>query len=162
MASQYAADLSPEQQRGVVQKTFENLLTSSRKYDPAYSVWTYLKQHLLNAVRQMRAAYSSPGVPKWRDADSGSEAEAFCTGGESLEDAPEMALSGASGRDMELKVDARIVLEAACRLFQDGTEKALRALSHRSTREEAAGAAGYSRRTLDRRLAGLRRYLRGA
>jgi DNA-directed RNA polymerase specialized sigma24 family protein len=161
MARQYAADLSSEQHRDVVQQTFENLLASSRRYDPDYSVWTYLKQHLCNAVRRVRAAYVPPGQPKWQGMDGDSKTEVSRpTGGISLEDVPEVGFANASWRIAERRVDAMLVAAAAYRVFgDDGTDEALRALSYRSNRAEAARIAGYSRRTLRRRLQTLRNQL---
>lgn len=157
LSRQHAANLSPEQHQDVVQQTFVNLLCTSREYNPEYSVWTYMKGHVRNAIRQVRAAYAPPGPVENERADSDPNAGGPANGA-SLDDVPESVLEGTTGRDAERKVDARIMLEAARRLFGDGTEKALKFLSRRSTRKEAAKAAGYSPRTLDRRLSGLQRF----
>jgi DNA-directed RNA polymerase specialized sigma24 family protein len=158
MANQLGGDLDSEQRRDVVQRTWENVLKSSMQYDPERSgPLTYLRLHLCNALRQVRSAYARAGEPKRDDqspsGENGLESEEELESNRQaipLEDAPVSAKG--EGATQRVKVDAQILLEAVERLFDDGTADALRELSLRESRETAAAKAGYSRRTLGRRL----------
>lgn len=153
MARQIGGDLTDDQQQDLVQRTLGNVLEGEAEYDPdRSSPWTYLRLHMKNAARQVRAAYAAPGAPKWasKSSDHGGSKTRYV----SLDDAPVAAQ--ATTPNCERVLDAKIALENANRVFEDKTPYALKELSRGASRDEAAAVAGYSRRTFGRRLEALR------
>jgi hypothetical protein len=158
MARQIGGDLTDDQQQDLVQRTLQNVLEGEAEYDPdRSSPWTYLRLHMKNAARQIRAAYAAPGAPKWSStsSDHGESKTKYVP----LDDASVAAQ--ATKPNCEGLLDAKIALEYANRVFEDKTPYALKELSRDASREEAAAVAGYSRRTLGRRLETLRDRLSG-
>lgn len=154
IVSQIGFELPSDQHNDVVQKTWMNVLEGDSEYDPSRSSpLTYLKLHMRNAIRQVRASYARAGEPK--RLSSRNETENWQT--VPIEEAP-ISCRG-SDANQDCRVDAKIVLEAAERVFGDQTSAALKRLSWGCARERAASAAGYSRRTLGRRISDLRNYL---
>jgi len=152
MAAQIGSDLTPDQRRDVVQQTWRNVLKGDSQYDPTKSSpLTYLRLHMQNAVRQIRASYARAGEPKRASTQSDEDIHAI-----SVEEAP-ISCKGVDAKQEQL-VDAKIILEVAQRIFDDRTSAALRCLSRGNTRKQAADAAGYSRRTLSRRISDLCNY----
>lgn len=154
MADQIAFGLSPDQREDVVQKTWMNVLEGNTEYNPSRSApLTYLSLHMRNAIRQVRSSYARAGEPK-RLSDRGKTEKAQTI---PIDEAP-ISCTGVNA-SQEYCVDAKLVLEAAERIFEDQTATALDRLSRGFTQEQAARAAGYSRRTFGRRISSLRSYL---
>jgi len=154
MVNRIGFGLPSDQYSDVVQKTWMNVLEGDSEYDSSRSSpLTYLKLHMRNAIRQVRASYARAGEPK--RPSSRNETENWQT--VPIEEAPISCRGNDANQDR--RVDAKIVLEAAERVFGDQTSAALKRLSWGCTWERAAGAAGYSRRTLGRRISSLRNYL---
>ena len=154
MVNRIGFGLPSDQHSDVVQKTWINVLEGDSEYDPSRSSpLTYLKLHMWNAICQVRASYAGAGEPKRLSFRN--ETENWQT--VPIEEAPISCLGNDANQDR--RVDAKIILEAAERVFGDLTSAALKRLSWGGTRERAASAAGYSRRTLGRRISSLRNYL---
>jgi len=154
LADQIAFGFSSDKVDDIVQRTWMNVLEGESEYDPSRSSpLKYLKLHMRNAIRQVRASYARAGEPK--RLSSRNETENWQT--VPIAKAP-ISCRG-SDANQDRRVDAKIVLEAAEHVFGDQTCTALKRLSRGYTRERAASAAGYSRRTLGRRISGLRNYL---